>query len=263
MAVMLRSVGVPARVAVGFTGGVAKGDHRSITTADAHAWVEAWFAGVGWTTFDPTPLADGRTITPPYVAEATAQANPGGAGVDPSGQDDRRRPDPVLAPATPDPAAPDAAAPDPATTSGQPAWPFVVLGVVLLLGGAALVPTGLRTRERRRRLAAVDSGGPDAAAAAWAELMADSQDRGAPTPPSDTVRSGARRLVHEHQLDGGAQQALRELVGAVEASWYGDTQPAPGELAGPLATVRTAIATERRLTLRERLLPRSVTTSAR
>jgi len=130
---------------------------------------------------------------------------------------------------------------------------------VLLLGGAALVPAGLRVRDRRRRLAAVDGGGPDAAAAAWAELMAESQDRGAPTPPSDTVRSGARRLVHEHQLDGGAQQALRDLVGAVEASWYGGEQPAPGELAGPLGTVRTAIATDRRLSLRERLLPRSVT----
>jgi transglutaminase-like putative cysteine protease len=260
MAVMLRTVGVPARVAVGFTGGVVKGDYRSITTADAHAWVEAWFPGIGWTTFDPTPLADGRTITPPYVAEAQAQADPGGTDrQDPATQDARQRPVPTTAPAAPDPVAPDVTAPDPATTSSVPAWPFVVLAAVLLLGGAALVPAGLRVRDRRRRLAAVDGGGPDAAAAAWAELMAESQDRGAPTPPSDTVRSGARRLVHEHQLDGGAQQALRDLVGAVEASWYGGEQPAPGELAGPLGTVRTAIATDRRLSLRERLLPRSVT----
>ncbi len=264
MAVMLRTVGVPARVAVGFTGGDVKGDYRSITTADAHAWVEAWFPGIGWTTFDPTPLADGRTITPPYVAEAEAQANPGGTGgQDPATQDGRQRPVPTTAPAAPDPATPPVTAPDPATTSGLPAWPFVVLAAALLLGGAALVPSGLRARERRRRLAAVDGGGPDAATAAWAELMAESQDRGAPTPPSDTVRSAARRLVHEHQLDGGAQQALRELVGAVEASWYGGTQPAPGALAAPLGTVRTAIATDRRLSLRERLLPHSVTRRGR
>jgi uncharacterized membrane protein YgcG len=70
MAVMLRTVGVPARVAVGFSSGKAVGDYRSITTADAHAWVEAYFAGVGWLPFDPTPLDDGRSVLPSYVANA-------------------------------------------------------------------------------------------------------------------------------------------------------------------------------------------------
>lgn len=263
MAVMLRTLGVPTRVAVGFTGGTVQGDYRSITTGDAHAWVEAWFPGIGWTTFDPTPLTDGRTVTPPYVAEAQAQAGGGGTGgPDPTAQGDRQRPAPPTAAPAPDVAAPDVAAPVAAAPPGPPTWPFVVLAAVLLVGGAALVPAALRIRDRRRRLAAVDGGGPDAATAAWAELLADSQDRGAPTPPSDTVRSGARRLVHCHQLDGGAQQALRELVGAVEASWYGSEQPTAGKLAGPLGTVRAAIAAERRLTLRERLLPRSVTRRA-
>jgi TgpA N-terminal domain/Transglutaminase-like superfamily len=70
MAVMLRTVGVPARVAVGFSAGKDTGTYRSITTGDAHAWVEAYFAGIGWLTFDPTPLDDGRTVTPSYVADA-------------------------------------------------------------------------------------------------------------------------------------------------------------------------------------------------
>ena len=70
MAVMLRTVGVPARVAVGFSSGKAVADYRSITTADAHAWVEAYFAGVGWLPFDPTPLDDGRSVLPTYVANA-------------------------------------------------------------------------------------------------------------------------------------------------------------------------------------------------
>ena len=80
MAVMLRTVGVPARVAVGFTGGTDVGAYRSVSTADAHAWVEAWFPGVGWTTFDPTPLTDGRALVPPYVVEARAEAAGGWRG---------------------------------------------------------------------------------------------------------------------------------------------------------------------------------------
>ena len=84
MAVMLRTLGVPARVAVGFTGGRATdGGTRAVSTADAHAWVEAWFPAAGWTTFDPTPLTDGRAIVPPYVARAAGgdrQPTAGGTG---------------------------------------------------------------------------------------------------------------------------------------------------------------------------------------
>jgi transglutaminase-like putative cysteine protease len=61
-AVMLRSVGVPARVADGFVPGDESllGGEFTVTAKDAHAWVEVWFPGVGWQAFDPTasvPLA--------------------------------------------------------------------------------------------------------------------------------------------------------------------------------------------------------------
>jgi transglutaminase-like putative cysteine protease len=55
MAVMLRMLGIPARVAVGFTAGTWKDGVWTVTDYQAHAWVEAWFAGYGWLTFDPTP----------------------------------------------------------------------------------------------------------------------------------------------------------------------------------------------------------------
>ncbi len=49
MAVMLRSLGIPARVAVGYTGGRfdAKADAWVVTDRDAHSWVEVWLAGRG------------------------------------------------------------------------------------------------------------------------------------------------------------------------------------------------------------------------
>ncbi len=55
MTVMLRLLGIPARVAVGFTSGTRKDGKWVVTDHDAHAWVEVWFAGQGWVPFDPTP----------------------------------------------------------------------------------------------------------------------------------------------------------------------------------------------------------------
>ncbi|HLG07172.1 MAG TPA: transglutaminase domain-containing protein [Gaiellaceae bacterium] len=55
MAVMLRLLGIPSRVAVGFTSGIYGGGAWKVTDHDAHAWVEAWFPNHGWVPFDPTP----------------------------------------------------------------------------------------------------------------------------------------------------------------------------------------------------------------
>jgi hypothetical protein len=55
MALMLRLLGIPARVAVGFTSGELDGRTWTVTDHDAHAWVEVWFPRHGWVPFDPTP----------------------------------------------------------------------------------------------------------------------------------------------------------------------------------------------------------------
>jgi len=55
MAAMLRMLGIPARVAVGFTSGTKIEGKWVVTDHNAHAWVEVWFAGQGWIPFDPTP----------------------------------------------------------------------------------------------------------------------------------------------------------------------------------------------------------------
>jgi hypothetical protein len=103
----------------------------------------------------------------------------------------------------------------------------------LLVVALLLVPAGWRLAARRSRSAAARAGGPGAAGAAWAELVAESTDRGVPVPPTDTVRAAARRLVREHRLDAEAQDGLRAVVTAVEADWYGGEPPEPGRLAQP------------------------------
>ena len=57
MVVLLRTLGVPARPANGFYGGDFNefGRFYAMRQADAHSWVEAYFPGHGWVTFDPTP----------------------------------------------------------------------------------------------------------------------------------------------------------------------------------------------------------------
>ncbi len=59
MAVMLRAVGIPARVVNGFLGGEWNdyGKYLAVRQGDAHAWVEVWLGDAGWVTFDPTPIA--------------------------------------------------------------------------------------------------------------------------------------------------------------------------------------------------------------
>ena len=60
MALMLRTLGIPSREVNGFLPGEFNdlaGDYI-VRASDAHSWVEAYFPGSGWITFDPTPPAD-------------------------------------------------------------------------------------------------------------------------------------------------------------------------------------------------------------
>lgn len=62
MTVMLRELGIPARYINGFQTGEyndVAGD-LVVRASDAHSWVEAYFPGVGWMTFDPTPPSDDK-----------------------------------------------------------------------------------------------------------------------------------------------------------------------------------------------------------
>jgi hypothetical protein len=72
MAVILRDLGVPTRIAQGFLPGARapRGATEQILFSNAHAWVEVYFTGYGWVTFDPTggnlsqvaPLPSGRPV---------------------------------------------------------------------------------------------------------------------------------------------------------------------------------------------------------
>jgi transglutaminase-like putative cysteine protease len=70
MALMLRMLGIPARVGAGFITGTLENGTWVVTDHDAHTWVEVWFKGYGWLPFDPTPTR-GR-LSQSYSASSTA-----------------------------------------------------------------------------------------------------------------------------------------------------------------------------------------------
>ncbi len=86
MGVMLRTLGIPARLVNGFGKGSYDPQRGFVVRAqDAHTWVEVYFPGYGWVPFEPTPdpnypLID-RPSTPPGGASGPEGTAAGGAGV--------------------------------------------------------------------------------------------------------------------------------------------------------------------------------------
>ncbi len=75
MTLMLRMDGVPSRVAAGFLSGSRNPSSGlyEVSAQDAHAWVEVYFAGIGWVPFDPTPAASHASASDPALAKLSAE----------------------------------------------------------------------------------------------------------------------------------------------------------------------------------------------
>ncbi|MFM8529314.1 MAG: transglutaminaseTgpA domain-containing protein, partial [Ilumatobacteraceae bacterium] len=71
-AAFARSLGIPSRVAIGFTPGVVDSDRYVVRARNAHAWPEVWFDKVGWVSFAPTP-GRGAPGTEQYTGVQPAQ----------------------------------------------------------------------------------------------------------------------------------------------------------------------------------------------
>jgi transglutaminase-like putative cysteine protease len=139
MGVLLRSAGIPTRLAIGFTDGYGSGGHQTITSQDAHAWVQAYFPSYGWVNFDPTPLGDGRQQVPGYLNSGANAGQSGSAG--------RQQPDRQSGPTS---TAPSAGKPIPSPTgdsgvvtshgpTGPSAWQLWLVALLALVVAASTV----------------------------------------------------------------------------------------------------------------------------
>ncbi|WP_148574436.1 transglutaminaseTgpA domain-containing protein [Nocardioides caldifontis] len=248
MTMMARSVGIPARIAIGFLRpDTTNNDSGYVySTHDLHAWPELYFDGVGWVRFEPTPQ-DRATGVPSYT-EGEIPAPPRTPTTDPT----------ASAEATPTPTPTEGVDRGTATSSeeqGVPVW-LVAAPVLLLLVGLALAPRWLRGAQRRRRYAAA---GPDVAAeGAWAEVRATALDLGLGWDDGATLRTRAlalagwlRSVATRRRNDGvdldaeGAVRALEALVLAVERSRYSRTGLSPEGATGLADLARTVTAAMR------------------
>ena len=196
MAAMLRMLGIPSRVAVGFTSGTPDDGTWVVTDHDAHAWVEVWFAGIGWVPFDPTPgrgTLGGEYSFASASEDAIARLRRGELG---------ESTPPALPPRVPD------AGDLPGTTgasSSRQAPSLVAVGLVLaalwivLLGvGKALIRRARYLSRDPRRLAT----------ASRRELEDFLRDQRVDVPPNATLVALQRAVHDELGLDGHAFAAV-------------------------------------------------------
>ena len=184
MAVMLRSLGIPARVAVGYTGGRfdAAQDRYVVLDRDAHSWVEVWFPDQGWLPFDPTPgrsAPNPASVSSPDYSPTTFEVNLGGLvdeAVSPGTADDPAS----VTPTTPEPeTAPAPAAASSTSDGGGGGWRWALLAPLALL---LLAPAGragaARPRPPARRRARRGSSPPRASS-----RRRSARSAGRPRPP--------------------------------------------------------------------------------
>ncbi|MFC9299229.1 transglutaminaseTgpA domain-containing protein [Streptomyces sp. NPDC057011] len=261
MAAMSRSLGIPARVAVGFTPGEKQSDGSvNVSMRDAHAWPELYFEGVGWTRFEPTPRS-GINV-PDYSRPQAPAAQPSAPAALPS----QAAPEPSAAPSKADDCPPElkklgecgAAAPaqGPKGDSGPSVtavigWAAGILAVLAL----PLLPLLWRNRVRARRL------GTGEVAAAWRELGDAAWDVGVPPDGALSPRRAAGRIVELGRLDAESAGAVHRVAGAVERALYappGSAAAYPTLAADVLRTRAGLLSSASRSTrLRALLLPRS------
>jgi transglutaminase-like putative cysteine protease len=223
-AALARSIGLPTRVAVGFTPGQYDTalDVFRVTTREAHAWPEVYFNGLGWVAFEPTP---GRYEPNPtnYTGTYNPDANPMrretttttlAAGDTPPGLTPNSRPrfgEDVRDEATPN------------LVRRVTGWVTETVAAVALVGGLLSLPPLLKRRRRSRRRGAANARAR--VAGAWSEAIDRLREVGmAPVPTATPIE-----FAHRSQVDAEAGRSLGRLAGLFTKALYSAGDPSDDE----------------------------------
>lgn len=215
-AAMARSIGLPARVAVGFTQGELRSDGRyHVLGRNAHAWPEVWFDDIGWVLFEPTP-GRGAPGSEESTGVAPAQDTPGTTG------EPTDTTTPLTTPPTTNPEAASSTLPQgggsspttvPSLASGPAAddggievGTWVLLAAALAVAWVLVVPAAVRRFTRMR---------PDPAGQvvdSWHGAVGALVLAGASPPGGATPIEYARRVELELGIDGRPVAELGRFV---------------------------------------------------
>jgi len=242
-AAMARSLGLPARVAVGFTPGVADPADPSLYRVrgeHAHAWPEVFLGEYGWVAFEPTP-GRGAPFAEQYTGVPEQQAQTGGGGNSATTVPAT----PTTTPASPEGSIPEQSPPtfpdDPDTALGtggdaeaEPSpWPAriaigvaVVVAAVLLYLLAVLAVHAVGRALRRRRAHTAEA----RVALAWDESLDAARRAGVGVRSSATQRQAADEIGRRIPA---VDEPIRILASTVEATAF--SASAPDEEAGETA----------------------------
>ena len=216
-ALMLQSLGIPARVVMGFEADSSShlsGTTWTVTGADVHAWIEVPFQGAGWVAFDPSPA---RNKTPEQQSQQAKTKPRPQVLTPPVANNDNTQPDSQN---------PGNNQPQPNKPHSSSIWPVVRLvsgsvgGVGLVVFGPLLVIGLIKGRRRRVREQQAD---PSAkVVGGWQELVDRAADMGAVVPPSATRRQTSKLLTSRF----GATN-VTGLAAAADSAAFAPAPPAP------------------------------------
>ncbi|MFT3854869.1 MAG: DUF3488 and transglutaminase-like domain-containing protein [Ilumatobacteraceae bacterium] len=206
-AAMARSLGIPARVAVGFTPGELGDDGLyHVYDRHAHAWPEVWFDGFGWISFEPTP-GRGEPGAESHTGVAAAQdATPASAGSG-DGVGQAATPSTLAPTLVPRPVNPEAGASTTSTlapaigaaggTSDGTPWLVGVALVAAIAAWALWMPRLARSWGRHGRAVTA----ADRVSAAWRRACGVLRVAGAPGAAGTTPMEYSRIVETEIGLD--------------------------------------------------------------
>ncbi len=234
MALMARSMDIPARVVMGFypENHPADGGPIQIKGKDVHAWVEVNFENVGWVALDPTPDKDNVPTPPQQEPQST-----------PKPQVLQPPPPPQEQADLPPDTAPEPQDAEQEERSWWDQWGHLVLIVayslipLVILMIPLIIIAILKVRRRRRRRSSGTS--VDQVSGGWSEVLSLATDLG-----SEPQRSGTRR-EHAAQLSGtfptaGATTAL--LARRADQAIFGPGEPSEAQVADYWARVEENLA---------------------
>jgi transglutaminase-like putative cysteine protease len=238
MAVLLRELGIDARIVVGFATGTSTSPAGlyPVMSNQAHSWVEVYFEGYGWLPFEPTPARVNPDALYPNE-QPTCPGAPGcpegGPGVGPAGdadeglgtsQRERIEGDPRLGTAPPPiPLAPPIVADEPIVTA-----PRVLLAAAIVAALFLLLVPPIRALRRRARIRRVAHEPRRLILVTYDQFVERATGLGLGRAPGQTLEEYRRKVADSGYLSDGHLDRLTQLA---TSAAYSPHEPDAGQAA--------------------------------